>query len=41
MFGDFKVLICLLDKNEATYLVIGAYAVSRHSHPETPKTSIF
>lgn len=37
MFADFQDLIELLNKHEAKYLIIGGYAVSRHSQPRYTK----
>lgn len=37
MFADFQDLIELLNKHKAKYLVIGGYAVSRHSQPRYTK----
>lgn len=37
MFPDFQDLIDLLNKHKAKYLVIGAYAVSRHAQPRVTK----
>ena len=37
MFGDFKDLIDFLNRRKAKYLVVGAYAVSRHAQPRYTK----